>query len=227
MQSCSYDEPHFPSEHSQLLSGSVPLSVQLQLSQQQREGQGRQVVAAVHDFSCQRPDGKLLFQNLSFEVHQGDIRRAVQPQLEHNASKLALCTLMYRAMRLATCCDVSSCMLCILLPAIWEVARSFQSHCHLVAYSCISAGQSLKSSHYWLYPGLPANMESYEKRQNHACCLLLKNSLPVVCLNKTSLPSLPIKQSAEQTEPTGCGTISSNSCRARCQCISAFAWFVF
>ncbi|KAL0050452.1 hypothetical protein WJX82_011470 [Trebouxia sp. C0006] len=27
----------------------------------------------VHDFSCQRPDGKLLFQNLSFEVHQGDM----------------------------------------------------------------------------------------------------------------------------------------------------------
>lgn len=124
MQSCSYDEPLMNSEHSQLLSGSAPLSVQLQLSQQQREGQGRRLVAAVHDFSCQRPDGKLLFQNLSFEVHQGEICRAVQPQLERDASKLALCTLVYRAMRLATCCDVSSCMLCILLPAIWEVAAA-------------------------------------------------------------------------------------------------------
>ena len=77
MQSCSYDEPAITSEHSQLLSGSAPLSVQLQLSQHQREGQGRQFVAAVHDFSCHRPDGKLLFQKLSFEVHQGESCQAV------------------------------------------------------------------------------------------------------------------------------------------------------
>ena len=100
MQSCSYDEPAITSEHSQLLSGSAPLSVQLQLSQHQREGQGRQLVAAVHDFSCHRPDGKLLFQNLSFEVHQGEICQAVQPQLERDAFRLALRDLMYSA----TCC---------------------------------------------------------------------------------------------------------------------------
>ncbi len=124
MQSCSYDEPALSSEHSQLLSGSAPSSIQLQLSQHQRDEQGGQLVAAVHDFSCQRPDGKLLFQNLSFEVHQGEIWRAVQPQLERDASKLTLCALMYRAIRHATCCDVSSCMLCILLPVIWEVATA-------------------------------------------------------------------------------------------------------
>lgn len=47
-----------------------------------------------------------------------------------------------------------------------------------------------------------------QKRQNHACCLLLKNSLTRVWLKETSLPSLPIKQSVEQTEPIGCGTVS-------------------
>ncbi|DBA94773.1 TPA: ATP-binding cassette sub- D member 4 [Trebouxia sp. C0004] len=72
MQSCSYDEASTNSEHSQLLSESPSLSVLLQLSRQ-CDGQGRRLVAAVHDFSCQRPDGKLLFQNLSFEVHQGEM----------------------------------------------------------------------------------------------------------------------------------------------------------
>ncbi len=94
MQSCSYDEPAHSSEDSQLLPGSAPLSVQLQLSQHDCDNQGRRLVAAVHDFSCQRPDGKLLFQNLSFEVHQGEIWRAVQPQLQRDACKLALCNLM-------------------------------------------------------------------------------------------------------------------------------------
>ncbi|DBA85148.1 TPA: ATP-binding cassette sub- D member 4 [Trebouxia sp. C0005] len=118
MQSCSYDEPALSSDTSQLLSGSGPLSSQQQLSQHHRDNQGRQLVAAVHDFSCQRPDGKLLFQNLSFEVHQGDVCRAVQPQLEHAVLKRNLCAMMYRANKRATCCGVSSCMLCIILPVI-------------------------------------------------------------------------------------------------------------
>jgi hypothetical protein len=132
MQSCSYDEPSISSEHSQLLSGSAPLSVQLQLSQHQCGGQGRQLVAAVHDFSCQRPDGKLLFQNLSFEVHQGDTCQAVQPQLERGASRLALCALMYRAIRRATCCDVSSYMLHLVASHLGS-GRSLQSDFHLMA----------------------------------------------------------------------------------------------
>ncbi len=77
MHSCSYDEPALSSEDSQLVSDCAALPYQLQLSQHHYDNQGRQVVAAVHDFSCQRPDGKLLFQNLSFEVHQGEIWRAV------------------------------------------------------------------------------------------------------------------------------------------------------
>ncbi|DBB08479.1 TPA: ATP-binding cassette sub- D member 4, variant 2 [Trebouxia sp. C0006] len=73
MQSCSYEEPALSSGDSQLVSDSAALPDQLQLSQHDCDKQGRQLVAAVHDFSCQRPDGKLLFQNLSFEVHQGDM----------------------------------------------------------------------------------------------------------------------------------------------------------
>lgn len=72
MQSCSYDEPALSLEDSQLVSDSAALADQVQLSQHDCNNQGRQLVAAVHDFSCQRPDGKLLFQNLSFEVHQGE-----------------------------------------------------------------------------------------------------------------------------------------------------------
>ena len=61
--------------------------------------------------------------------------------------------------------------------------HSLQLGCPLVAQSCISAGQSLKSSHYWLYFSLPANMKSYKKpRQNVACCLLLNNSITKVWL---------------------------------------------
>lgn len=112
MQSCSYDEPALSLEDSQLVSDSAALPDQVQLSQHDNDyDQGRQLVAAVHDFSCQRPDGKLLFQNLSFEVHQGEFWRAVQPQLQRDASKLALCNLMYRAVRHATYCDMASCVL--------------------------------------------------------------------------------------------------------------------
>lgn len=111
MQSCSYEEPALSSGDSQLVSDSAALPDQLQLSQHDCDKQGRQLVAAVHDFSCQRPDGKLLFQNLSFEVHQGEIWRAVQPQLQRDASKLALCALIYRAVRHATHCDMSCCVL--------------------------------------------------------------------------------------------------------------------
>lgn len=132
MQSCSYDEPVTNSENSQLLSGSAPLPVQLQLSQHDCDNQGRQLVAAVHDFSCQRPDGKLLFQNLSFEVHQGENWRAVQPQMhiQRDACKLAWCNLMYRAVRHATQCDMPC---CVLHSRQSRSGCNSQLDCHLVA----------------------------------------------------------------------------------------------
>lgn len=36
-------------------------------------GRAQAAVAAVHGLSCERPDGKLLFQDISFQVHPGQI----------------------------------------------------------------------------------------------------------------------------------------------------------
>ena len=48
--------------------------LQLQLDQQPAEAQGgRLLIAAVQDWTCWRPDGQLLFENLSFEIHQGEM----------------------------------------------------------------------------------------------------------------------------------------------------------
>ena len=36
-------------------------------------GRAQAAVAAVHGLSCERPDGKLLFQDISFQVHPGQL----------------------------------------------------------------------------------------------------------------------------------------------------------
>lgn len=40
-------------------------------------GRAQAAVAAVHGVSCERPDGKLLFQDVSFQVHPGQLLTAV------------------------------------------------------------------------------------------------------------------------------------------------------
>ena len=40
------------------------------------------VVAAVHDLSCERPDGKLLFQDVSFQVRPGQLLHWATPSLQ-------------------------------------------------------------------------------------------------------------------------------------------------
>ncbi len=51
--------------------GDVSFDHMFQLSEEPPEAQARHRVASINDFSCQRPDGKLLFQDLSFQVQAG------------------------------------------------------------------------------------------------------------------------------------------------------------
>lgn len=61
--------------HSWATPSPVSEHPRLQLDQQPGAAQvGNPLVAAVQALTCWRPDGQLLFDNLSFEIHQGEMK---------------------------------------------------------------------------------------------------------------------------------------------------------
>lgn len=64
--------------HSDVLEGCLQAGGSGGIGSGTGGGGSNAAVAAVHGLSCERPDGKLLFQDVSFQVHPGQLPAALR-----------------------------------------------------------------------------------------------------------------------------------------------------